>query len=142
MFKILSKKLINNFKYVYQMGPIGVLDESIIPFRGHLHFKQYSKQKTHPYEVKIFKLCAGWEYIHNFQIYSGKMFDWKRSVPEKVVLKLVNDQLDCGRTVVTDLLFFCLLSLFKIQNTNWRQLNENNKEDVLKNILLYIHTTN
>lgn len=104
LFKVkeLSEKLIANFQSVYKMGPIGVIDESMIPFRGRLSFRQYLKQKAHPYGIKIFKLCSGSGYTHNFRIYSGKVLDRKRSVPEEVVLSLMNDYLDTGRTLVTD----------------------------------------
>lgn len=33
------------------------VDESMVPFRGRLAFRQYIPSKTHKYGVKIFKLC-------------------------------------------------------------------------------------
>lgn len=104
LFKIreLSEKLILNFKSAYKMGPVAVVDESITPFRGRLKFRQYVKNKAHQYGIKTFKVCSGSGYTHNFQIYSGKELKRRRDIAEEVVLELMNDYLDEGRTTVTD----------------------------------------
>lgn len=104
LFKIreLSEKLNMNFESRYTMGPVAVVDESVVPFCGRLIFRQYLKNKAHPYGVKIFKACSGSGYTHRFQIYSGKVRNRQQNVAKKVFLELMNDYLDKGRTIITD----------------------------------------
>jgi Transposase IS4 len=78
-----------------------VVDESMIPFRGRLLFKQYLPGKAHKYGVKVFKLCDKNGYTFNAAIYTGKT-DAKLSVPTTVVLRLSQPYLNAGRTLVTD----------------------------------------
>lgn len=33
------------------------IDETIVPFKGRLSFRQYIQNKRHRYDIKIFKLC-------------------------------------------------------------------------------------
>lgn len=48
------------------------IDETMVPFRGRLSFKQYIPGKRHKYSVKIFKLCLNKGYTFNLKIYRGK----------------------------------------------------------------------
>lgn len=54
--------LLKNYQAVFKPGRILVIDESMIPFRGRLHFKQYIPNKTHKYGVKLY----------NVKVYTGK----------------------------------------------------------------------
>ena len=78
------------------------VDESLVPFRGCLIFRQYIPLKAHKYGVKIFKLCSAAGYIYNMKIYCGKEQDKMECVPTKVVMTLADKLLDSGRTIVTD----------------------------------------
>lgn len=49
-----------------------VVDESMIPFRGRLIFKQYLPNKTHKYRIKIFKICDNSGYTYKMKVYMGK----------------------------------------------------------------------
>ncbi|KAL0278096.1 UNVERIFIED_CONTAM: hypothetical protein PYX00_000005 [Menopon gallinae] len=46
-----------NYKKYYNPTEDICIDESLIPFRGRIVFRQYLKQKRHKYGIKIFKLC-------------------------------------------------------------------------------------
>jgi hypothetical protein len=49
-----------------------VIDESMVPFRGRLLFKQYIPGKRHKYGVKLYKLCLPGKYTYALEIYLGK----------------------------------------------------------------------
>ncbi|VDL63154.1 unnamed protein product [Nippostrongylus brasiliensis] len=48
------------------------IDESIVPFRGRIIFRQYIPNKRHRYGIKVFKLCAEGGYTWRIQVYAGK----------------------------------------------------------------------
>lgn len=78
------------------------IDETIIPFRGRLIFRQYVPNKKHRYGVKIFKLCLSSGYTWSVKVYAGKEATTGISVPQKVVMELINPLLDAGRTLYCD----------------------------------------
>lgn len=51
------------------------VDESQVPFRGRIAFRQYNKSKRHKYGLKLFKLCTIPGYTCKFSLYSGKNID-------------------------------------------------------------------
>lgn len=84
-------------------GEVLVVDESMVPFRGRLLFRQYIPSKRHKYGLKMFKLCDTTGYTFRMLLYSGKNFqDVSQGLGEKVVMELCDKYLDAGRTVVTD----------------------------------------
>ncbi|KAJ8940574.1 hypothetical protein NQ314_010652, partial [Rhamnusium bicolor] len=64
--------LLENYQYVLQTGRDLVIDESMVPFRGRLLFRQYIPNKTHKYGVKLYKLCTTTGYTYNVNIYTGR----------------------------------------------------------------------
>lgn len=78
------------------------IDETLVPFRGRLQFLQYIKNKRHKFGMKLFKLCLEKGYTYNFSVYCGKSKNENMSVPSKIVLDLLGNLLDKGRTVYTD----------------------------------------
>lgn len=98
----LIDELNNNFKTYYSPKEDICVDESMIPFRGRLIFRQYNKQKRHKYGIKLFKLCTNPGYTYKFQVYCGKNFDTVNTTPTKVVLSLCEDLLNKGHTLATD----------------------------------------
>lgn len=74
LYKIenILSKLISNYQDILQPGKILVIDESMVPFRGRLHFRQYIPNKTHKYGVKLYKLCSPEGYTFNVNVYCGK----------------------------------------------------------------------
>jgi len=52
------------------------IDEAMIPFEGHLSFKQYLKDKPTKWGIKVFVLSdARNGYVYRFQICTGKSMD-------------------------------------------------------------------
>jgi len=79
-----------------------VIDESMVPFRGRLSFRQYVPGKAHKYGVKLFKLCDPSGYTYDIIIYSGKTDTRQDDLPSTVVMKLMDKYLNVGRTLCTD----------------------------------------
>lgn len=74
----------------------------MIPFVGHLSFRQYIKNKRHRYGIKIFKLCINDGYTIGFKIYAGQETIPGVAVSTKILMELAADYLDEGRTMFTD----------------------------------------
>lgn len=92
----------NNFKKNYTPGEDLCVDESVVPFRGRLIFRQYNKQKRHKYGIKLFKLCTLPGYTYKISIYAGKQNDEVNTTPANVVMTLCEDLLNKGHTLYTD----------------------------------------
>ena len=67
LYKIerIRHEIINNFEEAQDPGEDIVIDETIIPFRGRLGFRQYIPGKTHKYGIKLFKLTDPSGYTYN-----------------------------------------------------------------------------
>lgn len=92
----------DNFKNTYTPGEDLCIDESVVPFRGRLIFRQYNKQKRHKYGIKLFKLCTLPGYTYKLSIYCGKQNDDVNTTPTNIVLALCGDLLNKGHTLFTD----------------------------------------
>lgn len=92
----------NKFKEAYTPGEDICIDESNVPFRGRIFFRQYIPNKRHKYGIKLFKLCTPGGYTWSFKVYTGKEKADGVLVSEKVVMELLNGLLDNGRTLYTD----------------------------------------
>lgn len=93
--------LIKKFQSLYVPNEYVCVDETLLPFRGRLSFRQYIKNKRHKYGIKLFKLCSGLGYTFNVKMYTGKENDFL--TPEKIVLFLTeNHILNEGRTLCVD----------------------------------------
>ena len=52
------------------------IEEAMIPFKGHLSFKQYMKDTPVKWGIKVFALSDATNgYIYRMQIYTGKNMD-------------------------------------------------------------------
>ena len=49
-----------------------VVDETMIPWRGRLLFRQYNPWKSHKYGIKIYKLYDSSGYVYTTEVYTGK----------------------------------------------------------------------
>ncbi|KAG5864073.1 hypothetical protein JTB14_033907 [Gonioctena quinquepunctata] len=76
----------------------------MIPWRGRLSFRQYIPSKRYRYGVKIYKLCTDKGYTWNLSVYVGndKAEDPHVSASQNVVMKLIEDLLNNGRTLFID----------------------------------------
>lgn len=89
-------------KNIQKPGEIIAVDESMIPFRGRLKFRQYIPNKTHKYGVKFFKVCGTNGYTYKIIIYEGKQSKPGEALSETIVTSLCENYLNEGRTIVTD----------------------------------------
>lgn len=78
------------------------VDESQVPFRGRIIFRQYNKSKRHKYGMKLFKLCTLPGYTCKLQLYAGKNHELLNTSPTNVVMGLCDGLLNLGHTVSTD----------------------------------------
>ena len=78
------------------------IDESMVPFRGRIIFRQYNKQKRHKYGVKLFKLCSTPGYTHKVNIDAGKNIDTINTAPTNLVMNTCEDYFKKGYTLHTD----------------------------------------
>ncbi|XP_039275048.1 piggyBac transposable element-derived protein 4-like [Nilaparvata lugens] len=79
------------------------IDETMVPFRGKLSFRQYIPGKRHKYGVKLFKLCVENGFTYKIKVYGGRSErDPDKPLATSVVMDLMEPLLDSGRTVYTD----------------------------------------
>ena len=94
------------FSSVYVPGAVITIDETMIPWRGRLLFKQYIPGKAHKYGIKMYKLAATNGYTWNYLIYTGKQDPMAGlGHAETVVMSLLDGLSGCYRTVVADNFF-------------------------------------
>lgn len=98
----LLELLIEKFKAVRTPEENVTIDETLVPFRGRLLFKQYIPNKRHKFGIKLFKMCLEGGYTYDVRVYCGSENDPEISVPTKVVMTMMSDLLNTGRTVYTD----------------------------------------
>ena len=108
LFKL--KPLLNllkaRFRSVYIPGAVVTIDETMIPWRGKLLFKQYIPGKAHKYGVKMYKLAATNGYTWNYLIYTAEQDPMAGlGHAETIVMNLLDGLSGCYRTVVTDNVF-------------------------------------
>ena len=95
--------LIGNFQQTYTPGPDLVVDETMVPFRGRVKFRQYIPGKSHKYGCKLFKLCTVDGYTWNLEVYTGETVrENSMGLSESVVVRLARDLLDKGATIFMD----------------------------------------
>lgn len=98
----LTNKLIENFKRHFIPNQALCIDETLVPFRGRLSFRQYIKNKRHKFGIKVYKLCIEKGYTYNLLIYCGQDRIKGESSSQRVVLTLADGLLNKGRTIYTD----------------------------------------
>nr|CAI5841314.1 unnamed protein product [Callosobruchus analis] len=106
LYKIreIFNKMEQKFSQNFIPSEMIVVDETMIPFKGRLLFRQYISTKRHKYGLKIFKLCDSVGYTFRMSLYTGRQsfFDTRTGLAEKIVLDLTDYYLNQGRTIVTD----------------------------------------
>lgn len=92
------------FQALFCPGEDIVIDETLVPWRGRLIFRQYIPNKAHRYGIKLFKLCSIDGYTWSLKIYSGKSASGEREVglAQNVCLQLCGELLNEGRTLYVD----------------------------------------
>ena len=101
------------FSSVHIPGAVVTIDETMIPWRGRLSFKQYIPGKAHKYGINMYKLAATNGYTWSYLIYTGEQDPMAGlGHAETVVVNLLDGLSECYRTVVADN-FFTSISLAK-----------------------------
>jgi hypothetical protein len=90
-----------SYKNTIVPGETVCIDETLVPFRGRLKFRQYIPNKKQKFGIKLFKICVQGGYTYDFRVYCGND-KGATSVATKVTMALMNDLLDKGRTLCTD----------------------------------------
>ncbi|EPB72468.1 hypothetical protein ANCCEY_08435 [Ancylostoma ceylanicum] len=88
------------FAEVYKPGREVCIDESMIPFRGRVLFRQYLRGKRYKYGLKLYKLCSDDGYIVRFIVYASKEPSRTGSAAEYVVTKLMEPYLDSEKNTL------------------------------------------
>lgn len=95
------------------------IDETMIPFRGRLGFRQYIPGKKHKYGLKLFKLCMEGGYTYGVKVYGGKSIRPENfSVATDVVMQLMYPLLNNGLTLVTDNFYTSVTLAHKLNAAN------------------------
>lgn len=95
--------LTERFQYVMVPPEDVCIDETLVPFRGRVGFRQYIKNKRHKFGIKLYKLCIKDGYTYSLSVYCGKSTDSTNlAASEKVVLDLMEPLLEKGRTLFVD----------------------------------------
>lgn len=134
----LTQMIVSNFKSAYIPGENVTVDESMIPFRGRLLFKQYIKNKAHKYGIKLFKMNSGGGYTHNISIYCGKKDpNAPKTTPHDVVLNLCGGLLNAGRTIYADNFYTSLALATKLysEKTHLVGTLRKNRKGLPKNVV-------
>lgn len=100
--------LIEKFQTVYVPGEHIAIDESLVAFKGRLSFKQYNRNKSSKFGVKLYIVAESKTgYVYDIDVYCGKL-DEPETKPkeynktEKLVLKLVQKLSGKGRKLYLD----------------------------------------
>jgi len=64
--------LFEKFQEIYTPSKNVCIDESLLLWKGRLHFKQYIPLKRSRFGIKLFMLCEDGGYTYRFQVYTGK----------------------------------------------------------------------
>ena len=93
-----------NLKGMFCPGEDIVIDETLIPWRGRLIFRQYIPNKAHRYGIKLFKLCSVNGYTWGLKVYLRRSVTGERQVglAKNICLNLAEQLLYQGRTLYID----------------------------------------
>ena len=126
-----------NFQDALKPEGAVVIDETMIPWRGRLVFRQYLPAKSHKYGIKVYKLCKIDAYTYGFKIYCGK----NENVSDHghtfdVTIKLMEGLLNEGRILYADNFYVSVkLGEYLLQNGTYlcgtlRSNRKGNPKDV------------
>lgn len=108
LFKIrrVMNLICNQFKRTVLPGEDLVIDESMVPWRGRLTFRQYLPAKSHKYGVKLYKICSPDGYTYDIRVYAGKnnpdMVENDHGHTHNVCMDLLEGYLNEGRILYAD----------------------------------------
>lgn len=95
--------IVDTFKNTVKPGKNIVINESMVPWRGCLGFRQYIPGKRHKYGIKLYKLCFPEGYTYNIDIYARiNTKTIEKTHSHDVVMRLISGLLFKGRILFTD----------------------------------------
>ncbi|XP_018401600.1 PREDICTED: piggyBac transposable element-derived protein 4-like [Cyphomyrmex costatus] len=100
--------LVDNFKAVYRPGKDISIDESLIPWKGRLSFRQCNRNKRARFGIKAYKNCESKTgYVYDVNMYIGKDRENERArkgigISGTVVKTLLRDLAGQGRSLYID----------------------------------------
>ena len=98
--------LSQKFETTYTPNGNIAVDESMIPWRGRVSFRQFIPSKPIRYGIKLYLACeSGSGYVHRMEMYTGKKDEREIGHGPKVVERLTNDLHGLGYSVFTDSFF-------------------------------------
>lgn len=128
------------FQEIFYPDENFVIDETLVPWRGRLVFRQYIPNKAHKYGIKLFKLCSSEGYTWNSKIYAGKSEDYDKTVglARTVCEDLSQGLLNEGRTLFVDNFYtsYELALSFLQKKTHVVGTVRQNKKNIPKDVVL------
>ena len=110
------------FEEYYTLGKNISVDESMIPFKGRMKYKQYIPNKPHSWGIKAFVLAdSKTGYTYHLRLYFGSETDLDfpgYSHTETVVLTLLDGLLGRGHHLFTDRFYTSVPLLDKLNTEN------------------------
>ena len=111
LFKVrtIIEMLKRRFNTVYYTSEHITIDESLVLYKGRLHFKQYIKTKRARFGIKFFEVATAEGILLDFIIYQGNMEpqlvqpdgeNWL--LTERIPLTLIDPYLNKGHTLTID----------------------------------------
>lgn len=103
VFQQIKSAFANSFRPFQNL----VIDESLVLFKGRLHFKQFIRTKRHRFGIKLFLLCdCETGYVLDFIVYTGKSTEIDKyddlGISGSVVTTLMRPYLEKGHSLFTD----------------------------------------
>ena len=92
--------MIDSYKQIFSPGNI-IVNETMVPWRGRLTFRQYIPTKSHKYDIKLYKLCFTEGYTWSAKVYSRREITGSKqvSMAENVCIELAAELLNEGRAL-------------------------------------------
>ncbi|XP_065653795.1 piggyBac transposable element-derived protein 4-like [Hydra vulgaris] len=136
----------NRFKTVYNPGKNLSVDESLVLYKGHLHFRQYIKTKRARFGIKLYELATSEGITLDFLVYCGKgMFaddDINDQMPSsaRIPSVLMEPFIGKGHTLYTDNYYTCttLAKYFLDNKTHLCGTIRSNRFNYSKDILIEV----
>lgn len=128
--------LTNKYKEIYIPEKSVCIDETLVPFRGRLSFRQYIKNKRFKFGIKLYKLCCKDGYTYDLRVYCGKDKQEGKPATISTVMSLMTPLLDHGRILFTDNYYTSVALAHELQNRKTylvgtlRKNRKNNPKDV------------
>jgi len=108
--------ILRNSQRLYKLDREVAIDETMVPHKGRLSFKQYIKNKPTRWGIKLWVLCeAKTGYVYNFDVYLGNFSKEEGNVEHNLARRVVKQLVSLIENKFHHLYmvnFYCDLYLF------------------------------